>query len=336
MANLPNKPFVFNYNARDYNPATFTIPKTSGQTMDRDMVWTGTTSVINNITFDEDHITIPISGFSLFDFSTSGANPMNNTAAAPAMTIVAKFKYNTSSAGCNFFNNRDASAYNYFARCGISEGNGSLSLGTGGGTNAGPTYDTSKPVIASWRVDANRSIDIKNITSGTSTTVGTTTWNDGTSWFTFFIWKKKTSNTINTTNYGEWMGGDFYWCYASREVLTDEEIQQVVRYNDSKFGPDSTGTTMAASGGTSTANIDSETGWTATTTYPWITISPASGESGTTAITFTIKKNLFSPRTGVVTFTSDAGDVAEYTITQEGQDKVAPINKMYQGTRRIN
>ena len=336
MANLPNKPFVFNYNARDYDPATFTIPKTSGQTMDRDMVWTGTTSVINNITFDEDHITIPISGFSLFDFSTSGANPMNNTAAAPAMTIVAKFKYNTSSAGCNFFNNRDASAYNYFARCGISEGNGFLSLGTGGGANAGPTYDTSKPVIASWRVDANRSIDIKNITSGTSTTVGTTTWNGGTSWFTFFIWKKKTSNTINTTNYGEWMGGDFYWCYASREVLTDEEIQQVVRYNDSKFGPDSTGTTMAASGGTSTANIDSETGWTATTTSPWITISPASGESGTTAITFTIKKNLFSPRTGVVTFTSDAGDVAEYTITQEGQDKVAPINKMYKGTRRIN
>ena len=336
MANLPNKPFVFNYNARDYDPATFTIPKTSGQTMDRDMVWTGTTSVINNITFDEDHITIPISGFSLFDFSTSGANPMNNTTSAPAMTIVAKFKYNTSSDGSNVFNNRDASTYNYFARCGLSEVNGILSLGTGGGSNAGPTYDTSKPVIASWRVDANRSIDIKNITSGTSTTVGTTTWNGGTSWFTFFIWKKKTSNTINTTNYGEWMGGDFYWCYATREVLTDEEIQQVVRYNDSKFGPDTTGTTMAASGGTSTANIEAETGWTATTTSPWITISPSSGESGTTAITFTIKKNLFSARTGVVTFTSDAGDVAEYTITQEGQDKVAPINKMYQGTRRIN
>ena len=338
MASLPNKSFVFNYNARDYNTSTHTIPRTSGQTLAQDMVWTGTTNVINSIVFDEDHITVPISGFSLFNFSSSGANPMNNTAAAPAMTIIAKFKYNTSSPGSNFFNNRDATTYNYFARCAnnSSQGNCFLSLGTLGGTNAGPNYDTSQPVIASWRVNSSRSIDIKNITSGTSSTVGTTTWNGGTTWFTFWVWKKKTANTINTTNYGEWMGGDFYWCYATREVLTDEEIQQVIKFNERTFGPDSTGTTIAQSGGTSTTNIESETGWTVTTKPTWVTVSPSSGESGTTAITFTIKKNNFSSRTGVVVFTDDDGNEAEYTIEQGGTENQLPYNKIYRNDRRIN
>lgn len=338
MASLPNKSFVFNYNARDYIASTHTIPKTSGQTLDMDMVWTGTTSVINNIVFDEDHITIPVSGFSTFNFSSSGANPMNNTASEPAMTIVAKFKYNTSSAGSNFFNNRDATTYNYFARCGYdtSQGVGFLSLGTLGGANGGPVYDVSQPVIASWRVNSSRSIDIKNITSGTSATIGTTTWNGGTQWFTFFIWKKKTTNTINTTNYGEWMGGDFYWCYATREALTDEEIQQVVRYNESSFGPSSSGGTVGASGGTLTSELDSDTGWTVSTKPYWVTVSPASGESGTTTITFTVKKNNFASRTGVVVFTNDAGDTAEYTIEQGGTDGLVPFEKMYRNERRIN
>lgn len=331
MASLPNKSFVFNYNARDYNTSTHTIPRTSGQTLAQDMVWTGTTNVINSIVFDEDHITVPISGFSLFNFSSSGANPMNNTAAAPAMTIIAKFKYNTSSPGSNFFNNRDATTYNYFARC----GSGVLSLGTLGGSNAGPNYDTSQPVIASWRVNSSRSIDIKNITSGTSSTVGTTTWNGGTTWFTFWVWKKKTANTINTTNYSEWMGGDFYWCYATREVLTDEEIQQVVNYNENGgFGPDRDSDVVATSGGTVQVTLSAETTWSASTASDWITISPITG-SGETNVTLTVAKNIFSNRTGAVTFT-DGEDVALFTIYQGGTDGLVPYKKIFRNEQRIN
>lgn len=336
MASLPNKSFVFNYNARDYNTSTHTIPRTSGQTLAQDMVWTGTTNVINNIVFDEDHITVPISGFSLFNFSSSGANPMNNTAAAPAMTIVAKFKYNTSSPGSNFFNNRDATTYNYFARCGLSSGgSGVLSLGTLGGANTGPNYDTSQPVIASWRVNSSRSIDIKNLTEGTSSTIGTTTWNGGTQWFTFFVWKKKTANTINTTNYGEWMGGDFYWCYATREVLTDEEIQQVVNYNENGgFGPDRDSDVVATSGGTVQVTLSADTTWSASTASDWITISPITG-SGETNVTLTVAKNIFSNRTGAVTFT-DGEDTALFTIYQGGTDGLVPYKKIFRNENRIN
>lgn len=332
MANLPNKPFVFNYNARDYNPSTFTIPKTSGQTMDRDMVWTATTSSIRDqIAFDEDHISVPLSAYSLFDFSTVNENPMNNLPSSPAMTIIVKFKTTDISKGSNLICNRDLATYNWMARVGANSSR-VLTLHTlkgNTGASESVSYTQSSVITAVWRVNTDRKIEIKNLTEGTSNTPFTSAWQAGSYHFSFFVWYYSGAPS-------EPMSGDFYWCYASREVLTDEEIQQVIAFNESKFGPDTTGTTIAASGGTETTNLDSETGWTATTTSPWITISPASGESGTTAITFTIKKNLFSARTGVVTFTSDAGDVAEYTITQEGQDKVAPINKMYQGTRRIN
>lgn len=334
MANLPNKPFVFNYNARDYNPSTFTIPKTSGQTMDRDMVWSATTTTVRNqIAFDEDHISVPLSAYSLFSFSTVEENPMNNTTSARAMTIIVKFKTTDASKGPNLicnrgYNNYGGDNYNWMMRIGAS----GISLHTANGNTSSSevvTYTPGAVTTAVIRVNANRQIEIKNLTDGFSNTPFTSAWLPGTRWFSFFVW-------YGGNRVSEPMSGDFYWCYASREVLTDEEIQQVVRYNESKFGPDDTGTTMAASGGTATTNLDSETGWTATTTSPWITISPASGESGTTAITFTIKKNNFGARTGVVTFTSAGGDVAEYTIDQEGTENQLPTNKIYRNERRIN
>jgi hypothetical protein len=32
--------------------------------------------------------------------------------------------------------------------------------------------------------------------------------------------------------YGEDWGGDFYWIYVSPTALTDEQIQQVIDYNE--------------------------------------------------------------------------------------------------------
>ena len=332
MANLPNKPFVFNYNARDYNPATFTIPKTSGQTMDMDMVWTGSTR--ENITFVDDHISIPESAYTFWNFGSQAANPMNLTGSTKNLTLVFKIRQTGGNTKGTFFANRGEASNNYVLRIGTETGYNTTNIHLDGSTTtfaepSGLTYNSANVLTAAVRV-TNMQVEIMNLETGDNNTPYTITCPQASVQFAFFGYKG------NYSYANEPMAGDFYWCYASREVLTDEEIQQVVRYNDSKFGPDSTGTTIAASGGTATTNLESETGWTATTTSPWITISPASGESGTTAITFTIRKNNFTPRTGVVVFTDDNGDTAEYTINQEGQDKVAPINKMYQGTRRIN
>jgi len=336
MANLPNKPFVFNYNARDYNPATFTIPKTSGQTMDMDMVWTATTSSIRSqIALVDDHLAIPESATSIFTFSSGSNNPLNYTSNNVNLTLVFRAKY--SGTGTNrgtFIGVQENGIINWAVRIGSRENNQAsdtrISHIVG---NAQANWDkalsytcgdTITAYVRSQFSGSQIHTEIKDITNGQSATPFNSNYSGIGSPAQFFFFNLPYSS------------GEFYWVYASREVLTDEEIQQVVNYNDSKFGPDTTGTTIAASGGTATTNLEAETGWTATTTSPWITISPASGESGTTAITFTIKKNNFGARTGVVTFTSAAGDVAEYTITQEGTEKQLPTNKIYRNERRIN
>jgi len=225
---LPNKSFVFNYNAKNYDVATKTITNEIGATMNKNMVFSGTSStVINNISFGEDHISVPKSGYSLFDFSTSGDNPMNNTTTAPAMTIVAKLKITDTSSGTNFICNRDNSTFNYMVRTN-ENGNGALSLSTSGGTILGPAFTTGNTVIAVWRVNANREIDIKNLTNETSSQPVTSSWNTGSKWFSFFMRKRSTT----ATGWNEPMACDFYWCYASKEYLTDEEIQQVVDFNE--------------------------------------------------------------------------------------------------------
>lgn len=315
MENLPNKSFVFNFNAKNYNTSTRTIPKESGASMDKDMVFSGTSSsVINNISFDTDHVSVPKYGYSLFDFGTSGANPMNNTESEPAMTIVAKFKADISSES-NFLCNRDNITYNYFARCGDGSINSYfLSLGTLGGTNRGPDYSSGDTVIAVWRVNTNREIDIKNLTNNTSTNIGTTTWNGGVKWFTFFMRRTGTASS----NWNEPMACDFYWCYASREYLTDAEIQQVVRYNEGasiRFDVDNI--SLPSSGGTSGVTVTSENAWTATKP-DWVSISPNTGNAGETEVSVSAGVNRGKEtRSGNVVFT-DGEDSANLSVTQAG------------------
>ena len=330
MANLPNKSFVFNFNAKNYNPSTFTIPNEEGATMDRDMVWSATTTAVrNNIQFvDDDHISVPLSAYSLFDFSTSGANPMNNTSSAPAMTIVAKFKITNSNSGTNFICNRDGSTYNWMAR---PETRG-ISLHTSN-TNISSSqmaaYTQGNIVTVVWMVNTSRQIEIKNLTEGTSNTPFTSTLNGGSVCFAFFIWR-------TATGFSEPMAGDFYWCYASREVLTDAEIQQVINFNESTFGPDEDSADVPYSGGSVSVNLSAEgVSWTASTASNWITISPTTG-TGDSTVTLTVKANNFSERTGTVTFTSGAGDEAEFTVSQGGTDGIVPYKKIYRNNRRIN
>lgn len=331
MASLPNKSFVFNYNAKNYNPSTFTIPNEEGATMDRDMVWSATTtSVRNRIQFvDDDHISVPLSAYSLFDFTTSGANPMNNTTSAPAMTIVAKFKTNATTRGNNFICNRDGSTYNWMARTGGS----AISLHTSNpnvSSSQTAAYTESDITTAVWRVNSSRQIEIKNLTQGTSNTPFTTGWNSGSRGFAFFIW------WTGGSSFSEVMAGDFYWCYASREVLTDEEVQQVINFNESTFGPDEDSADVPYSGGTVSVNLSAEgVSWTASTANNWITISPTTG-TGDSVVTLTVKNNNFGERAGTVTFTSGTGDVAEFTVNQGGTDGILPYKKIYRNERRIN
>lgn len=325
MASLPNKPFMFNINTRDYNQETFSFPKENGAVINQDIVFNfrdGGNPVVN-----DGYLTIPAGTHINFLYTSTGANPFNISSVSDNMTVV--FKAKTRS-GENLIGNRSDSSYDgenkggtynymfrdkqtYYTIHFTSEGNANVPI------------TRTNPVTISYVFNSGSVSGYNWTTSTQGATAGYGTRNGSTRFGLF------------TGNYtGENWAGDFYWMYISKTALTDEEIQQVIKFNESNFGPDSTGTTIAQSGGTSTTNIEAETGWTVTTKPTWVAVSPSSGESGTTAITFTIKKNNFPSRTGVVVFTDDNGNEAEFTIEQGGTDGLLPYNKIYRNDRRIN
>lgn len=225
VSSLPSNSFVFNYNAKNYNASTYTIPKTSGQTLNVDMVYTG--SGKTGIVKSDDHITLPASATSQIDFSSSGTNPLNLTAQNNNLTVIfkAKYVYNGSyDIRGNLVANQDNAQLNWSVRIGSRE-NYSTSLTKISFTynsvtatfDTGLVYTSGDTIIGAVVVN-NGSYVIKNISAGESTT---------------------TVSIPNNGGYGNGaavlksvFSGDFYWCYCSRESLTDAEIQQVIDYNE--------------------------------------------------------------------------------------------------------
>ena len=236
---LPNRSYVFNFNAKNYDANTYTIPNENGATLQENMVWSATTSSVrNNISFNLDHITIPASAFSAFIYSTTGANPMNITDAAPSMTMIIKAR---TTAGTNSYGQSQpitgTNSYNLFSNRSNTDGfhlmfrsnNKAWIICGGAGYDASPNsvpVATATTVTLLLRIN-NKQVEIKNLTTGVSNTPFTPTFNNPTRIFSFFSSFFASGNGLAETT-----SGDFYWCYASREVLTDAEVQQVVDFNE--------------------------------------------------------------------------------------------------------
>lgn len=243
VSDLPSNTFVFNFNAKDYNTSTRTIPRTSGQTLAQDMVFRKTTnsaytSITSAITKYEDHIHFSGGTYAQFSFSNSASSPFNITAAKPNMTFIVKMWRDPDAAsitpgGTNVQSevlvNRgnNPNTFNWLAR--ISPTTAYFHTST---TNAalpsGVTW-SSNPVIIVYRIK-NKQVEVINITEGTKNTPFTPSYNGGTNRVTFFG-QGYQSTATNVTNC---VGGDFYWAYLSRESLTDAQVQQVIDYNESK------------------------------------------------------------------------------------------------------
>jgi hypothetical protein len=116
------------------------------------------------------------------------------------------------------FANRDSN-YNWMYRC------YSNMLTLHGSGELGSVSVTTQPVIESVRVDSSRLATYNNYTDNTSST------------YPWFIYGSTNSGDFalfagyaSTT--GEWFVGDFYWVYMCQGTLTDEQVQQVIDYNE--------------------------------------------------------------------------------------------------------
>ena len=205
---LPDVPFTVNYNAKQYNASTKTLLKTEGQLANVDAVITAGTPTVN-----DGYLTIAagtratISGYQ---------NYFNRDNSNPNLTIISK--QNTRGSYCHMFANRDIN-YNWMYRC------YSYKLALHGASEVGSVAVTTQPVVESVRVNSSRLVTYNNYTDNTTTSNSKFSYGSTNSTATaLFAGYAITS--------GEWFDGDFYWVYMCQGTLTDEQVLQVIDYNE--------------------------------------------------------------------------------------------------------
>ena len=208
-ASLPDVPFSVNFNAKNYDAITKTLAKTSGQLVDVDAVITAGTPTVN-----DGYLTIfsgtraTISGYQTY------FNRDNNN---PNLTIISKQR--TDGNYCHMFANRDSN-YNWMYRCYSNK------LTLHGGSETGQIAVTTQPVIESVRVNnTSPMLTYNNYTNNTTSSSPSFSYGSTNSG-NFALFQGYATST------GEYFVGDFYWVYMSQNTLTDDQVQQVIEYNE--------------------------------------------------------------------------------------------------------
>ena len=211
-AELPDVPFSLNYNAKEYDSTTKTFTKTTGQLVDTDAVIANGTPVEH-----DDYVTVyggtyaPITGYQTY---------INRSTSTPNLTIISKQRTATDT-NCHLFGNRSgAGDYNWMYRPTTTK------LAFHGSSQINGTTTTTQPVIEGIRVDSSRVIKFDNYTDNTTTSAAMFSYgNNQSSGCALFAGYSTGSTT-------ESFAGDFYWIYISQNTLTDEQVQQVIEYNE--------------------------------------------------------------------------------------------------------
>ena len=212
-ATLPDVPFTVNYNAANYDASTQTFAKTNGQLADTDVTITSGT-----LTAHDGYVTVPISTRGVISGYDTYFNRTNST---PNLTIISKQRTENNSY-CHMFANRTSSgSYNWMYRPYSNK------LTLHGVSEQGEIAVTTQPVIESVRIDSNRLATYNNYTDNTSSTTSSFSYGSTNGSVALFAGYTDYSST------NEWFVGDFYWIYMSQNTLTDEQVQQVINYNES-------------------------------------------------------------------------------------------------------
>ena len=218
---LPDVPFILNYNAKNYDATTHTIAKTSGQTKDVDAVCNYGYHIVDHSA--DGYITV--TGNTRMVISGTPYLNRTNTQTGCTMTIVSKAKTTNVNESYSILTNRgDYSTMNWMWRY---PSNGIFLHGSS--TYNSPKYFTStteQPITASIRISYDGSV--KQLLNDWT--------NDGSYNGNFAYGSGYNGNSSLFCDYAgidnEFWQGDFYWVYMSQYVLTDEQIQQVIDYNE--------------------------------------------------------------------------------------------------------
>lgn len=206
--------FSVNYNAKQYNSTTNTIPKTTGQLVDVDAVISGSPTIIDNST--SGYITYTGNGTSRA--ALSGYQQYLNRNSNDSLTVVAKAR--STEAPHLFANRGSQSNYNWMFRVYSNY----VTLHGGDGETGRIDISPNSADIFSVRVSGN-TVTYNNWTSGTTSS------EEG-----FWFGRPNEDGAALFNGYyideGEYFVGDFYWIFIAQDTLTDAQIQNVINYNE--------------------------------------------------------------------------------------------------------
>lgn len=217
--------FNFNYNFKNYDSATQTVPNDPNANWNQDLVLQGTPVV------STDHITVTNSdAYAQFPFSSTTANIFNrNSTNGYEMTII--FKVGTCTAnGENdlisnrgYYSNGGSDSYGWMARPQSTY----CYLHDSGGQKCGITYPT-KPNIVVMTLSSTQYLTNRSITNNTSNS-GYISISRDSGRICFFC---ANFNSASTTYLSERFNGVCYWMFQANRVLTDSEINDVIIFNE--------------------------------------------------------------------------------------------------------
>lgn len=224
---LPDVPFMFNYNARDYVDGV--IPNADGALFNYNMVLNNP----NVVVYNGDYIAVNGKSYFQYQYPSINENPFNCGSSNSQMTIIAKVRTNREDGQIHLFANRSdtggyGGTYNWMLRiggsCDVAWLHTSDYNNCSNTVRVPITYD--QPNIFAIRLLSDNKGYGQNYTLNEVDEVRD-------AGFTDYSYSSRIA-ILNGSYSGENFFGDFYWLYCSKEQLTDEQIQQVIEYNENK------------------------------------------------------------------------------------------------------
>lgn len=215
---LPDVPFLINYNAKNYQDGT--LYNVAGAIYNKEATLNMPAEHFG------DYIKLNGSQYYVDSFSSVDDNPFNRTDVQP-LTIIAKTNPEQGDVQHLFGNRGDD--YNYMVR------NGSSTfwlhtLYSSENLTMNVPIDYSQPNIYAFRIDNTGYGFAENYTTGVKGETKSAYWGGKSNGIGLFCG----GNGFES----EPFLGDFYWLYISPEELTDEQVLQVISYNEGNvFGP---------------------------------------------------------------------------------------------------
>lgn len=212
---LPVNVFSLNYNAKHMDGNTFL--REEGQLVDADATING-----SNYTINDGYVTIGNTNAGTTYCAVGGFQTyMNRNNSNPEITIISKAKTNPEYSNhysllCNRGNN-----YNWMWRPYRNK----LCLHGGSGEEGNLSIPQGEVVIGSARVNSSRQLILNDWSNGTTNTTNGFSYGSLESGG-FAMFRDYYNRTL------EPWSGDFYWVFMCQSTLTDEEVQQVIQYNE--------------------------------------------------------------------------------------------------------